>query len=127
MRQFLAAALVLGFVGGFGIAEEKKADPTGTWKWTVKRGDQSFDMTVKLKKEGDKLTGAIVGREGKEIPIEDASCKGGEVCFKVTREGRNGQKMTTTYKGKLKGDTITGKSEREGGQPRDWEAKRSKD
>ena len=86
-------------------------------------------MTLKLKLDGDKLTGAMVGQNGQETAIEDGQFKDGEVSFKVTRE-RQGNKITTKYAGKVSGDTIKGKIESErNGQPqsRDWEAKRAKD
>lgn len=82
-------------------------------------------MTLKLKLEGDKLTGAMVGRNGQETAIEDGTFKDGEVSFKVTRE-RQGNKVTTKYTGKVSGDTIKGKAGREGQEGRDWEAKRAK-
>ena len=105
-----------------------KPDPTGTWKWSVTFNDMKRDFTLKLKLDGDKLTGAMLGRNNQETAIEEASYKDGEVAFSVTRE-RNGQKFTTKYKGKVDGDTIKGKSEgmRDGQtQSRDWEAKREK-
>ena len=103
-------------------------DPTGTWKWSVTRGDQTFEQTLKLKLDGDKLTGAMVGRDNQETAIDEASFKENVVTFKVTRE-RNGQKFTTKYNGMVKGDEIKGKteSERDGKtNSRDWVAKRSK-
>jgi hypothetical protein len=103
-------------------------DPTGTWKWSVTRGDQTFEQTLKLKLDGDKLTGAMVGRDNQETAIDEASFKENVVTFKVTRE-RNGQKFTTKYNGTVKGDEIKGKteSERDGKtNSRDWVAKRSK-
>jgi hypothetical protein len=90
--------------------------------------DQSRDMTLKLKLEGDKLTGHMVGRNDQEIKIEEATFKENTVAFAVTQE-RNGQKFTTKYKGKLDGDTIKGETEREReGQVRktEWVAKREK-
>jgi len=130
MRQLGMAVLVLAFVGLVGTARaENKTNPTGTWKWKVKFGDQEREFTLKLKMDGDKLTGAMVGRDNKDQPIEDAKHKDGEVSFKVTRE-RDGQKFTVKYKGKVSGDTIKGKTEfdRNGEtQSRDWEAKRAKD
>jgi hypothetical protein len=103
------------------------AIPTGTWKWTVDRGGQTREMTLNLKLDGDKLSGAMLGRNNTETPIQDATCKDGEISFKVVRE-RQGVKMTSSYTGKLSGDTITGKisTERDGNtQSRDWEAKRA--
>lgn len=104
------------------------ANPTGTWKWTFTRGDQTREVTLKLKLEGDKLTGTITGRNNEETAIEDASYKDGEVAFTVTREF-NGNKFTMKYKGKVSAETIKGKTEfeRDGQkQERDWEAKREK-
>jgi hypothetical protein len=128
MRQVLVAALVLALVCVAGLVQAQD-DPTGTWKWTVKFGDQTREMTLKLKLEGDKLTGSMLGRSGQERPIEEAKFAEGQVSFKLTRE-REGQKMTISYSGKLSGDTIKGKVEfqREGQtRSRDWEAKRAKD
>lgn len=109
-------------------ADEKKVD--GTWEWTINgQNGQSFTQKAKLKQEGEKVTGVIMGRNNQETEIKDGKLtKDGELSFSVSRE-RNGQTMTTHYEGKLAGDTIKGKMKREGGQGegRDWEAKRSKD
>ncbi len=130
MKRLTAAALAVAFVGLVSVARaEDKAGPTGTWKWTVKFGDNELNFTLKLKAEGDKLTGTMSGpREGTESKIEDGTYKNGEVAFKVTRE-RNGQKFVIKYKGKVSGDTITGKSEFERNgetMSRDWKAERAK-
>jgi hypothetical protein len=102
---------------------------SGTWKWTVEFGGQTREQTLKLKLDGDKLTGAMLGRDGQEIPITNAKYKDGEFSFEVTRE-RQGQKFTTKYQGKIEGDTIKGKTEGMFGDQafsREWEAKRAKD
>jgi hypothetical protein len=128
MRQVSAVALVLAFVGLAGMARaEDKASPNGTWKWTVNFGGEDRELAVKLKADGEKLTGQFVSPDGKETAIEDGKYKDGEVSFKVTRE-RDGNKFVIKFKGKVSGDTIKGKSERERDgetQSRDWEAKRS--
>jgi hypothetical protein len=129
MTRFVYAVTIVALVGAAAAqAQEKdKPDPTGTWKWTVMgQNNQSREMTLKLKLEGDKLTGAMVGRNSQETAIEEASFKDGQVVFSVTRE-RNGEKTKTKYTAKLDGDTLKGKSERDGAQrSRDWEAKREK-
>jgi hypothetical protein len=129
MKQFVMALAVLAAVAVTGVVRaEEKANPTGTWKWTIQMGDRKIEATLKLKLEGEKLTGAMVGRNNQETAIEDAKYKDGELSFKVVRE-REGQKRTSKYSGKVSGDTIKGKieSEREGkAQSRDWEAKRAK-
>jgi len=107
-------------------AEDKKADPNGTWKWSFTgQNGQARETTMKLKLEGEKLTGTVSGRNG-DTAIENANLKGEEISFSVTREF-NGNKMTSKYNGKLSGDSIKGKieTERDGeARSRDWEAKR---
>ena len=54
----LCAVFALGFLC-IAQAEEKKADATGTWAWTspARNGGAEVKMTLKLKVEGDKVTG----------------------------------------------------------------------
>jgi len=112
--------------------DSKAANVTGTWKWSFTgQNGQSRETTAKLKQDGDKLTGTISGRQGgNDTEITDGKVKGDEVSFKVKRSF-NGNDITTTYEGKVDGDTIKGKSSTSGGQQerpaRDWEAKRAKD
>jgi hypothetical protein len=123
----VVAAFAVTCLANFAAAADQP-DPTGTWKWSVTFNNQTRESTLKLKLEGDKLTGTMLGRDNQETPIEDAQYKDGEVSFKVTRE-RDGQKFTIKYKGKVSDDTIKGKSEfdRNGEKrERDWEAKREK-
>ena len=120
----VAAAAVLGFLAGLARGAD---DPTGTWKWETEVNGQKRESTLKLKLDGDKLTGASV-RGDQETAIEEPTFKDGTVSFKVVRE-RNGVKTIRKYNGKLDGDTIKGKveTERDGQvQTMDWEAKRSK-
>jgi len=127
-RAILTASLV-AFVALTGaLRAEDKANPTGTWKWSTKVGDATRETTLKLKLEGDVLTGTVSGRNNTETKIEEGKFKDGEVTFSVTRE-RNGQKSTSTFKAKLDGDTLKGKVEgmRDGkATSRDFEAKREK-
>lgn len=108
-------------------AKRAGAGATGTWKWTITAQDGTVrESTLKLKQEGDKLTGALVRRDGTETAIEDGKAKDGEVSFTVTRE-RNGQKFTAKYQGKLSGNVLKGtiSSERDGQtNSREWEARR---
>jgi hypothetical protein len=88
-----------------------------------------MESTLKLDQQGDKLTGTVRGRDGKDVPIEEATIKDVEIAFKVPRE-RDGQKFVTRYQGKLGNDAIKGTVEVElGGETRkfDWEAKRVKE
>jgi hypothetical protein len=114
-------------VAGMARAEDKP-NPTGTWKYTAEVNGQSLEVTIKLKLEGDKLTGTVSVLD-MESPIEDSKYQDGEASFKVNREV-NGNKFTIKYKGKIKGDIFKGQRELErDGQTntREFEAKRSKD
>jgi hypothetical protein len=127
MKRLVAAAVVLVFVG-LVSAVRGAEDPSGTWKWSATFGNNTIESTLKLKQEGDKLTGVYVGRNNMESPIEDGTFKDNVVSFKVVREF-NGNKFTMKYSGTVSGDTIKGKTEfdRDGqAQSRDWEAKRQK-
>ncbi len=131
----LCAVFALGFVCAV-QAQDKKADPTGTWSWTRpgRNGGADVKMTLKLKAEGEKLTGKLSspGRQGGdpvELEIKDGKVKGDEISFTVTREF-GGNTFKQKYNGKVTADAIKGKieSERNGEtQSRDWEAKREAD
>jgi hypothetical protein len=126
MKWLICAVACVSLWGVSGVAQAAE-DPTGTWQWTVTFGDRSREMTLKLKLEGDELTGSMPGRDNQETPIADATFKDGEISFTITRE-RNGRKSVTKYTGKQSGATITGQieSERNGEkQTRAWEAKRT--
>jgi len=127
----LSAVFAVGFLAE-AKAQDKKADPSGTWTWTMKgrQGRPDRTITAKFKVNGDKLTGTIStpGRDGQntDTEIQDGKIKGDEISFNVVREF-NGNKMTSKYTGKVSGDSIKGKTEMErNGEPvsRDWEAKR---
>ena len=110
MRTLIAGCLMLG-LAGLTAAQDKKADPNGTWKWETERNGQKRETTLKLKQDGDKLTGTITtgGGKGKaaETKIEDGKFKNGDVTFTVNREFNN-QKFTIKYAAKIEGETIKG-------------------
>lgn len=119
--------LVLMFTTSVRAAD---AGITGTWKWTTTgQNNQTRETVVKLKQEGDKITGVYVGRNNTETPITDGTIKDNEVSFKVVRKMQD-REFVTVYTGKLEGDTIKGKVKMGSGdqaRERDWEAKRVKE
>jgi hypothetical protein len=126
VTKAVAALLVILACG----AAAQAADPNGTWKWKVMFGNsgQEFELAVTLKADGEKLTGELELPMGDKIEIKDGAFKNDEVSF-TTEIERNGVTRKTKYKGKVEGDTIKGKSERERDgevMTRDWEPKREK-
>jgi len=109
-----------------GAQKASKADPSGTWTWTVNTPNgQSFDSTATFKREGDKVSGTVSGRRG-DTAISDVQFKDGTLTFTVMRE-REGRKMVSKFQGKVEGDAIKGTmtmDRGDGAQSRPWEAKR---
>ncbi len=100
----------------------------GNWKWSFERDGNSLNSVMKVKQEGEKLTGTVTTND-REGTIEEGKIKDGEVSFQVQRE-RDGNKFVVKYKGKLNGDNIVGKaSVTIEGEERsfDWNPKRAKD
>jgi hypothetical protein len=127
MKAVLAAALAVGLVG-FAAADDKKADPTGTWKCETDVNGQKRASTLTLKRDGDKLTGTMAWPDKMESKIADGKFKDGEATFSAVRE-REGMRFTISYKVKVEGDTIKGKAEADfGGETRtfDFEGKRER-
>jgi hypothetical protein len=125
MKRMATVICVLA-IAGIARAEDKP-NPTGTWKYSADINGQTIDVTIKLKLDGDKLTGSVSVMD-METKIEDGKYKDGEVSFKVVREF-NDNKFIIKYNGKITGDTFKGKREFErDGQTntREFEAKRSK-
>ena len=131
LKLSICAVLTLGATC---LAQDKKADPTGKWMWTVpgRNGGPDRTNTVTLKLDGEKVTGKVTSptRDGtRDTDIEEGKLKGDEVSFTVTSDF-NGNKMSRKYSGTVTADSIKGKIEFErNGEPqkRDWEAKKVTD
>ena len=91
-------------------AQDTKSDVSGTWKWSQQGPGGEIEFTLKIKQDGEKLTGTITGFGGEESPIEEGKVTDGTVSFKVTRDF-GGRPFVTTYTGKVDGNALKGKSE----------------
>jgi hypothetical protein len=136
-RRNAFVALFAAFLMMAGLAPAARAadDATGTWKWSTpgRNGGAAREATLKLKQDGEKLTGTIAMGGGANAPAEteitDGKIKDGELSFKVTRKRQNNE-IVSNYTGKLAGDSIKGKVETNvNGTPRsnEFEAKRAKE
>jgi hypothetical protein len=106
---FTVAVSILGMVA-FAPAQDQKSDVTGTWKWSQEGPGGQMEFVLKLKQDGEKLTGTITGFQGEESPIEEGKVKDGAISFKVTRDF-GGRAFVTTYTGKVSGGVLKAKSE----------------
>src|SRR5687768_16176882 len=104
------------------------ADPSGNWKWSLAFNDQSFDSGGKFVLKDGKLSGTLETPMG-DTPFTDGTFKDDVVEFALTFDA-GGTPMVIKYRGKLEGDTITGKIDFPGfggGEPMklDWKATRA--
>ncbi len=131
----MPACVALGIVASFAGAsraddKDKKADATGTWTWKFQRQDgEEVTNTLKLKQEGEKLTGKLTAF-GSDADVQKGKVdKDGNVSFQVVRDF-GGNSVTIKYKGKVESDTMKLKAEfeRDGEvRTREFEAKREKE
>lgn len=121
-------------------AKDKSAvDPTGAWKVTISK--LTSTQTLKLKREGDKLTGTIIRDSGgnpEELAVEEGEIHGDTVSFTTHQYAKYYQnnvlqqpdksRMThSKFQGKLSGDTMKGSLERDimgSTHTNNWEAGR---
>ena len=130
MKAILSMALVLGVCGLAGAADDKAVDPVGTWKCEYEIGGQPRTSTLKIKKDGDNLTGTMSWPDQDETKLKDLKLKDGTLTFTAERKlpGMD-DGISVEYKLKVEGDQLKGKGEAEfGGEKREWdiEAKREK-
>ncbi len=128
MKWLVCASVCVLTFGVAGIASAAE-NPTGTWKWTITRGDQEREVSVTLKLEDGKLTGSMPGRNDQVTEISDGKFENDTVSFSVKR-ARGDREFVIKYSAKVSGDTLTGTIEMPGrnggeGRSREWTAKRS--
>lgn len=118
-------AIALGLLVLAAPASAQSVD--GTWTAEIQGGRGPQTVTLKLKAEGDKLTGTVLGGRGGEVTINDGTIAGSALKFKTTQQGRGGE-VTFNWSGTLKGDEIAFTRVAEGGQgqPQEFVAKRQK-
>jgi hypothetical protein len=106
------------------------ADVNGKWKGEFQSPDgQTLTNEFTFEVKGEALTGAVVSsRSPQPVPIEDATLKGDDIAFSVTRTFE-GNTIKLRYAGTVKGDEMPLKVTIDaGGQTFDFEmtAKRQK-
>jgi hypothetical protein len=107
MKAILSMALVLGVCGLAGAADDK-AEPVGTWKCEYEIGGQQRTSTLKIKKDGDKLSGTMSWTEQKDEPLKDVKLKEGTLTFSAVRK-LMGNEITVEYTLKIDRDELKGK------------------
>jgi hypothetical protein len=122
VSMLVAVVMTLGIMSS-SRAQDASAPFSGTWKWTMQGFNGDQEIVLKLKQDGDKVTGTISNPQGDgETEIKDGMVKADELTFKVVRDF-NGNQFTTNYSAKIVGGALKGKQESV--FSRDFEAKKS--
>ena len=120
MKAILSLALALGVCGLAAAADDKVADPVGTWKCEYEIGGQKRTATLTIKKDGDKLAGTMSWPDQKDEKLKDLKLKDGTLTFSAERKFMDNT-FTVEYKLTIDGDKFTGKGAAElGGEKREW-------
>src|SRR4051794_40460165 len=128
MKAILSMALVLGAFGLAWAADDKAADPVGTWKCEYEIGEQKRTSTLTVKKEGDGFVGTMSWPDQKDEKIKDPKFKDGKLTFSAVRKLMDNE-IPIDYTLTIDGDKLKGKGSADfGGEKREWdiEGKREK-
>ncbi len=131
MRLFamwVCGLALLSALPSTGNAQEKKVDPSGTWRWDLDMDGNVIKNVLKLEADKDgKLTGTLEAND-LSLKVEDGKVEGDKVSFLITLE--LDQTVKVNFAGKQVGDTLKGdisaKTD-EGNRDFVWDAKRSVD
>jgi hypothetical protein len=129
MKAILSVALVLGGCSLAGAADDKAVDPVGTWKCEYEIGGQQRTSTLKLKKDGDNLTGTMSWPDQDETKLKDLKLKDDTLTFSAERKlAGMDDPITVEYKLTIDGDKLKGKGSAEfGGEKREWDIEGKRD
>jgi hypothetical protein len=108
------------------VAQEKRVDPSGTWRWDLEMDSQTIKNELKLETDKDgKLTGTLSAND-KNLKVEEGKIDGQEVSFLINV--KLDRDIAVRFQGKQDGDSLKGqfvaKSD-EGSREFSWDAKRS--
>jgi hypothetical protein len=121
MKAILSMALALGACGLASAADDKAADPVGTWNCEYEIGGQQRTVTLEVKKDGDKITGTMSWANQKDEKIKDPKFKDGKLTFSAVRKIMDNE-IPIDYTLTIDGDKLKGKGEGDfGGQKQEFE------
>ena len=118
MKRILGTSLVLLIAALSAVAQSSSV--AGSWDVTIDSPQGQRTVVMVIKKEGEKLSGAMKSPQG-ERPLDSVAVKGDEITFVVTREIQ-GQPMVMTYKGKVAKDSMKGDADFGGLATGTWSA-----
>ena len=126
MKTLITTLACLALLAGSALAD----GIDGKWTSERKMERDGQSMVIKqlfdLKADGGKLKGSVTvmfGDNEMKADVTNGKIDGNKFSFTVTMQTPNGD-MKQTYEGAVDGSTIKGTAAREGGQSREFEAKK---
>ena len=107
MKTFLSVALVFGLCGLACAAD--KVEPVGTWKCDYEISGQKLSATLTIKKDGDKLAGAMKWPDQKAEKLKDVKLNASTLSFSAVRKFM-GNEYPLDFTLTIEGDKFKGKS-----------------
>ena len=124
--KFSKPAMILLILLLAGWAAAQGTNLTGTWKAQTKSPQGTSEQTIILKQTGSSFTGEMITSQGSKEAIKGGTVKEDAFEFIVERPRPGGATAQVVYKGKVKGDEITGTFTGATGREIEWTAKRQK-
>ena len=81
------------------------ADVDGRWTGAMATPNGEVPVTFVFKAEGDRLTGALIGMEGREFPIANGKVDGDKISYSVTID-LGGMPLELIYRGVVSASEI---------------------
>jgi len=123
MKKSALALVILSLAAVLAVAQTAKpANVAGDWTLTMttQRGDRVSPVT--FVQDGENLKVTMTSSRGDKSTGE-GTIKGADIEWKITRTTPRGE-MTTTYKGKVDGDTMSGEAQMGTSGTATWKAVR---
>ena len=109
MKRILGTSLIVMMAAVSGLALSPRgqaASVAGTWDITIESPQGKRTVLLIIKKNGDKLTGAMKTPQG-ETALESIALNNDDIAFALTRQIQ-GQDMKLSYTGKVAKDSMKG-------------------
>ena len=117
----IALALLVCGLAGMPVSAQDKGEPVGSWKCDYKIGDQQRSSSLTIKKEGDKLAGAMDWPDQKGEQLKNVQFKEGKLTFSAVRKFM-GNTIPIEYSLAIDGDKLKGKGTSDyGNEKREFE------
>ena len=121
-KSLLAAIFALVFVLAFTISVSAQKSIAGEWDATFNTPGGPQPLTLIFKVDGEKITGTAKRSRG-DVAIA-GTIKGDDISFAYSID-YNGNPVTITFTGKVKGDTMGGSVSFNDQAGDEWSAKRA--